>query len=199
MKTFRRSIAGLSFGVALACLSSGSGASAQDISYKQDPNAAQGMTLLLKDFDPKPMLHTEVHAVNRAKFPVIDVHNHVNDPGGVHGEEIDPAEVVWRMDATNVKTIVILTGQWGDKLQGVLDKMVKPYPGRFVVFTQMDWSEIDDPDFSQKMGTFLGNGASALANLAFGPGRKDAVLDRQDRQTSLKSPVCCWLVFGCAL
>jgi len=29
--------------------------------------------------------------------------------------------------------------------------MVKPYPGRFVVFTQMDWSKIDDPGFSQLM------------------------------------------------
>jgi predicted TIM-barrel fold metal-dependent hydrolase len=29
--------------------------------------------------------------------------------------------------------------------------MVKPYPGRFMVFAQMDWSKIDDPDFSAKM------------------------------------------------
>jgi len=40
---------------------------------------------------------------------------------------------------------------WGEKLQGVLDKMVKPYPDRFVVFTQMDWSKIDDPHFSAEM------------------------------------------------
>jgi predicted TIM-barrel fold metal-dependent hydrolase len=55
------------------------------------------------------------------------------------------------MDATNVKTVVILTGMWGDKLQGVVDEMVKPYPGRFMVFTQIDWSKIDDPDFSNEM------------------------------------------------
>ena len=29
--------------------------------------------------------------------------------------------------------------------------MVKPYPGRFLVFTQIDWSKIDDPNFSQLM------------------------------------------------
>jgi len=40
---------------------------------------------------------------------------------------------------------------WGDKLQGVIDEMVKPYPGRFMVFTQIDWSKIDDPDFSNQM------------------------------------------------
>src|ERR1700693_3272483 len=99
----------------------------QEIKYSQDPDAAKHMTLLLRDFDPKPMLHTAVHETPRAKFPVIDVHNHVNDPGGVHGEEIAPAEVVRRMDRANVQKIVILTGMWGEKLQSVLDKMVKIY------------------------------------------------------------------------
>ena len=55
------------------------------------------------------------------------------------------------MDRANVRKIVILTGMWGEKLQGVLDKMVKPYPDRFVVFAQMDWSKIDDPNFSAEM------------------------------------------------
>ena len=123
---------------------------AQDIKYAPDPNAAKNMTLLLKDFDPRPMLHVPSHEVPRAKFPVIDVHNHVNDPGGVHGEEIPPAEVIRRMDQANVEKIVILTGQWGAKLQGLIDKMVKPYPDRFMVFTQIDYSKIDDPDFSAK-------------------------------------------------
>jgi len=123
----------------------------QDITYKQDPNASKRMTLLLKDFAPKPMLHGAVHEVPRAKFPVIDVHNHVNDPGGIHGDFIPQAQVIRRMDAANVQKIVILTGMWGDKLQGLLDKMVKPYPDRFMAFTQIDWSKIDDPNFSAEM------------------------------------------------
>ena len=36
------------------------------------------VTLLLRDFKPKSMLHLPVHNVERARFPVIDVHNHVN-------------------------------------------------------------------------------------------------------------------------
>jgi uncharacterized protein len=123
----------------------------QPITYTQDPNAARNMTLLLKDFDPRPMLHTAVHQVPRARFPAIDVHNHVNDAGGIHGAEIPPAEVVRRMDEANIETIVILTGMWGEKLQGVLDKMVKPYPNRFIVFAQFDWSRINDPNFSAEM------------------------------------------------
>ena len=123
----------------------------QEIKYGPDPAAAKRMTLLLKDYDPTSMLHVPSHEVPRAKFPVIDVHNHVNDAGGIHGEEIPPTEVIRRMDAANVKKIVILTGMWGDKLQGVIDKMVKPYPDRFMVFTQMDWSKINDANFSQEM------------------------------------------------
>src|ERR1700676_1909953 len=96
----------------------------QEIKYSQDPNASKKMTLLLKDFDPKPMLHAVTHTVPRAKFPVVDVHNHVNDAGGIHGDEIAPEEVVRRMDQANVEKIVILNGMWGEKLQGVLDKMV---------------------------------------------------------------------------
>jgi uncharacterized protein len=126
-------------------------ARSQEIQYKQDPDASKRMTLLLRDFDPKPMVHVAVHDVPRARFPVIDVHNHVNDAGGVHGEHIAPAEVVRRMDRANVQKIVILTGQWGVKLQGVLDEMVKPYPDRFIVFAQMDWSKIDDPNFTAMM------------------------------------------------
>jgi len=123
----------------------------KEIKYSQDPNASKNMTLLLKDFDPKSMMHAEAHDVPRAKFPVIDMHNHVNDAGGIHGEEIPPAELVQRMNRANVQKIVILTGMWGDKLQGVLDKMVKPYPDRFIVFAQYDWSKIDDANFTAEM------------------------------------------------
>ncbi len=126
-------------------------AQGQDIQYREDPEAAKRMTLLLKDWDPKPMVHLKEHDVPRAKFYVIDFHNHVNDPGGVHGEEVPAADVVKGMDRANVKKVVILTGMWGEKLQSVLDKMVKPYPDRFVVFAQMDWSKIDDPNFSAEM------------------------------------------------
>jgi len=71
--------------------------------------------------------------------------------GGIHGDFIAPAEVIRRMHAANVQKIVILTGMWGDKLQGLLDRMVKPYPDRFMAFTQIDWSKIDDPNFSAEM------------------------------------------------
>jgi predicted TIM-barrel fold metal-dependent hydrolase len=130
---------------------------AQQIGYKNAPDAEQKKTLLLRDFQPESMLHVSSHQVNRAKFPVFDVHQHVND--AMHIEDrVPPAELVKRMDELNIKTIVILTGMWGDQLQHVIDEMVTPYPGRFIVFTQIDWSRIDDPNFSQEMAQQIEDG-----------------------------------------
>jgi predicted TIM-barrel fold metal-dependent hydrolase len=147
------------------------------IGYQTAPDAEQKKTLLLKDFHPRSMLHLPVHDVDRAKFYVIDVHNHTNDAAGID-EHMPPERVLEVMNSTNVKTVVILTGMWGDKLQHVIDEMVKPYPGRFIVFAQLDWSKIDDPNFSQEMVTQLDDsvrrGARGLKFLKdFGLGVRD--------------------------
>jgi uncharacterized protein len=120
------------------------------IGYKPATDADSKKTILLKDFQPDPALHAVAHEIHRAKFTVIDVHTHTNDAVGI-GDRVDPQEMIARMDRLNIKTIVILTGLWGDKLQTIIDTMVKPYPGRFMVFTQFDWSKINDPIFSQLM------------------------------------------------
>jgi uncharacterized protein len=130
------------------------------IGYKPAPDADSKKTILLKDFHPEPTLHRTAHEITRAKFPVIDVHTHTNDVRGI-GDRVDPKEMVERMDRLNIKTIVILTGGWGDDLQKLIDTMVKPYPGRFMVFTQYDWSKlttedangrkIDNPHFTELM------------------------------------------------
>jgi hypothetical protein len=128
----------------------GQNSTQSQIGYRPSPDANQKKTLLLKDFHPTSMLHVPAHRVERAPFYVIDVHNHTNDAVGI-GDRLPPSRVIEIMDQTNVKTVVILTGMWGEKLQHVIDTMVKPYPGRFMVFTQLDWSKIDDSDFSHEM------------------------------------------------
>ncbi len=151
----------------------------QQIGYQKAGNADQNKILLLKDFHPVSMLHASVHEVSRAKYYVIDVHNHVNDARGIE-EHMDPRQVVQVMDSTNVRTVVILTGMWGEKLQKVLDEMVKPFPGRFLVFTEMDWSKIDDANFSQEMVAQLDDavargarGLKILKDLGLGVRGKD--------------------------
>src|SRR3974390_1753664 len=168
--------------LASACALAQTDAQQPQIGYKAAADADQTKTLLLKDFKPTPMPHVPAHQVDRAKYYVIDVHNHVNDAARID-EHMPPARVVEVMDATNVKTIVILTGMWGDKLQAVIDEMVKPYPGRFIVFAQIDWSKIDDPNFSQEMVTQLDDavargarGLKVLKDLGLGVRTKDGKL-----------------------
>ena len=153
-----------------------------EIGYKSAADADQKKTLLLKDFQPVSMLHAPAHPVDRAKYYVIDVHNHVNDAMGID-DPMPPQRVVDIMNRTNVKTVVILTGMWGEKLQRVIDTMVKPYPGRFLVFSQIDWSKIDDPNFSQEMVAQLDDavarGARGLKQL------KDLGLSVRDKSGKL--------------
>ena len=52
---------------------------AAQIGYKSAADAEQKKTLLLRDFHPVSMLHVSTHEVPKAKFYVIDVHNHIND------------------------------------------------------------------------------------------------------------------------
>ena len=150
--------------IAVGLLLAGMAGAQQDIGYKSAADAEQKKTLLLRDFHPKSMMHAEEHPVLRAKFPVFDVHQHVNDAMKIE-DHVEPAALVARMDKLNIKTIVILTGMWGDKLQHVIDEMVKPYPGRFLVFTQIDWSRIDDPNFSQEMVAQIDDGVGYVIAL----------------------------------
>ena len=136
-----------------------SGQDSAQIGYKSAAGADEKKTLLLKDFHPASMLHAPAHQVDRAKYYVIDVHNHVNDAMRID-DHMPPERVIEIMNNTNVKTVVILTGMWGDKLQAVIDEMVKPYPGRFIVFAQIDWSKIDDANFSREMVAQLDDAVS---------------------------------------
>ena len=106
--------------------------------------------LRLRDFKPRSMLKVPVHEVARARFAAIDFHNHVGDAQGGAAAP-PPSDLVAMMDRLNVGRIVILTGAWGERLQKVFDERVKPYPDRFTVFTEPDWSRIDEPDFGARM------------------------------------------------
>ena len=63
------------------------------IGYKSAADAEQKKTLLLRDFHPVSMLHVPAHPVAKAKFYVIDVHNHVNDAAGI--DEHMPTRSAW--------------------------------------------------------------------------------------------------------
>ena len=69
----------LPFSVSSWAQTTGPAPDQSQIGYKSAADAEQKKTLLLRDFHPVSMLHVPVHQVPKAKYYVIDVHNHIND------------------------------------------------------------------------------------------------------------------------
>ena len=116
-----------------------------------DRMRAQHSELRIQDWRPERSDIVLATRVPRAKFPVVDVHNHI----AYDGNEQAIAKAVGEMDAANVRTVVALTGGWGDQLQQNLKHLQDRYQGRFVVCTQIDFSRIDEPDFSANQARAL--------------------------------------------
>jgi predicted TIM-barrel fold metal-dependent hydrolase len=102
--------------------------------------------LLLRDFAPDSMLRVRTTEVRQARFPVIDVHCHLND-GIVMQRSVDPEKFIRVMDETNVKAAINLTGGWGQRLRTSLDGLAGAFPGRFFVFTQIDYTRLEEPNY----------------------------------------------------
>jgi predicted TIM-barrel fold metal-dependent hydrolase len=124
-------------------------AAAASLPAQQQP--ATG-TLPLPEYQPKSMLHTAETKVPRARFPVIDFHTHITS-GSPDGARIrfslDPAACLAVMDRKNIRTMVDLTGSYGEALREAVAKLPQAHAGRFVVFTEPAWSHASDPGYPQ--------------------------------------------------
>jgi predicted TIM-barrel fold metal-dependent hydrolase len=118
------------------------------------PGRAQDPTgdirdLKLRDWEPRSMMVTRSTPVDRPKFPVVDVHNHL---GG--GKDQLTTAVVGRylaeMDAAGVRTVINLDGGWGDRLVETIEALDKAHPGRFLTFALVNFEGIDDEDWGRR-------------------------------------------------
>lgn len=103
---------------------------------------------LLRDYRPQSTLVTPQHFLERAKFPAVDVHCHWS-------LEQDPRQMLAAMDALNVQYAVNLSGGYGTALWAQLDKFAAPSNGRLRIFANLDFKQVDDPDFGPKMADYL--------------------------------------------
>ena len=88
-----------------------------------------GDDLLLKDFEPRSELVVSEHPVSRAKFPVIDAHNHLGLWGG---DAEQTAQKVAEMDAVGVRATIDLDGNRRGPLDESLKALKQAHPGLFV-------------------------------------------------------------------
>ena len=103
----------------------------------------------LIDYHPKAMLTVKETKIEKAKFPVIDAHNHLRRD--VVNTDTDISEFVKIMDDCNVAIVVDLDGYPGGQFEKSLERLKKTYPDRFLVYTRVDWTNLDDPDFDKQM------------------------------------------------
>ncbi|MFB3826558.1 MAG: amidohydrolase family protein [Bryobacteraceae bacterium] len=125
------------------------------------PALAQDPDLLLKDYAPRTKLAVKSTPVERARFPVIDVHLHMNPEG-------DPLETARVMSGLNLETILALGNgnMRGEAVKQFVAKWVRPFPSRFGVMANLDGQPVNDPEFTRKAVAQLRedvrNGAVAL-------------------------------------
>ncbi|MFV1988806.1 MAG: amidohydrolase family protein [Gemmatimonadota bacterium] len=114
------------------------------------------------DYDPRSTLIVEGAEVPSARFPFIDVHLHIN--AGMERERLD--RMVADMDAINLAVGVNLSGGTGERLAEQVRIMNERYPGRFVTFANVDFTDIDDPEFgaiaAERLRLDVENGAAGL-------------------------------------
>jgi predicted TIM-barrel fold metal-dependent hydrolase len=129
------------------------GTSALAAPYAADRSQAQGGPpnggLPLEQYQPKSMLHVPESHVPRSRFPVIDFHTHITfaNDGNRISFEIEPRHCLEVMDRKNIRTMVSLTGGYGDALREAVSKLDAAHPGRFLVFTEPAYSRASEPDY----------------------------------------------------
>ncbi len=116
------------------------------------PARAQTQSLTFEEYEPKSTLVVPENPVLRAKFPMIDIHSHHRR---LSPEYVD--KLIKEMDSINLRVIVNLSGGSGETLKNVIREMKGRYPDRFVVFANIDFSDLNDPGFGQRAATRLEN------------------------------------------
>ncbi len=113
-------------------------------------------------YDPPSTLVVPEHHITKAKFPFIDVHNHqFNMP------TMDLSRLIEEMDKMNMKVMVNLSGRGRgttEHLEKSLENVKKNYANRFIVFTNIDFSPIDDPEWQGRILKQLENDVKLGAN-----------------------------------
>lgn len=125
---------------------------------------AGAQEMSVEDYEPRSTLVVPEHPITRSKFPFVDVHSHHRRGGTMSAADVD--KLIAEMDAMNMAVAVNLSGGGGDRLKAAVENMNGRYPGRFIQFANIDFSNLDDPDFGIKAAAQLEedvrNGAQGL-------------------------------------
>lgn len=98
-----------------------------------------------ESYDPPSTLIVPEHPLTQSKFPFIDVHSH-----HWQMEKMDLTNLIQQMDSLNMAINVNLSGRGGKLLSAMtqhIDSM--GYSHRLIVFTNIEFRTIDDPEWDE--------------------------------------------------
>ncbi len=113
---------------------------------RPEPVGDPKLVMTIEEYEPKSTLKVPQNPVTRAKYPIIDVHNHQSltpDPARL-------AQIVKDMEALNLYAMVNLSGRSGKELAEGVKNTKGKYPTKFIVFANLNFEGIDEPGYSEK-------------------------------------------------
>jgi len=122
----------------------------------QKENPPSPKPLDLSQYEPKSMLRVREWHVERAKFPLIDIHTHISastksDAGVELAPEREylgtPQELLAVMERKNIRAMVNLTGGYEKGLAATVMKYDRAHPGRFYTFAEPSYSRFKEPEY----------------------------------------------------
>jgi predicted TIM-barrel fold metal-dependent hydrolase len=96
-------------------------------------------------YNPVSTLVVPQHKLTQSKYPFIDVHNHQNMPSQ------NLSDLIGYMDKMNMKVMVNLSGENSNRLKQSIQNINSKYPIRFIVFANIDFNNIGDQDWTEKV------------------------------------------------
>jgi uncharacterized protein len=137
------------------------------ISFNLSACAQQEMNM--ESYTPKSTLVVPEHLIKKAKYPFVDVHNH---QWGMPTQDL--SSLLSDMNLLNMQVMVNLSGRGGDifhdnyggntfnegglsHLNGALSNVKNYGRGRLLVFTNIDFGGIDNPDWTKHTVAALEN------------------------------------------
>lgn len=114
------------------------------------PIAMSAQTMTVDEYNPRSSLVVPGTPLTRSRFPFIDVHSHHRTPGP---ERVDA--IIADMDAMNMAMAVNLSGGSGETLVQTIEAMKGRYPDRFVVFANLSFRDIDNPEWGENAAAQL--------------------------------------------
>ena len=101
-------------------------------------------SILLKDFKPVSLFRIPITTIQKARYPVIDMHTH-GDYVKTQSEVDHWVEV---MDETVIEKVIVLTQAHGAEFDTLVD-LYSSYPDRFELWCGFDYTGYNKPEIGR--------------------------------------------------